>query len=148
MPAGAAAIPVQNYHVTLVFIGEAEAAEVKAAIGGLRFEPIALYTLGYGHFSQKLFYLGIRPVAELLGLQKSLVSALCQARVPVDTRSFVPHITLARASQPWRQDETETCINRPVTAHSWRAEGYSLFCSELRPSGVCYTEIVKFPALS
>lgn len=99
---GARWMDVENYHITLRFIGDVEghvADEICNALDRVRRPAFQLRLSGVGAFGSKKphsIYAGAAPSPELAALQGE-VERICQRiGLPAETRKFVPHVTLAR----------------------------------------------------
>ena len=99
---GARWIDVENYHLTLRFIGDVEghvADEVANALDRVHRPAFSLTLSGVGAFGQKkphAVWAGVAPSPDLNALQAE-VERICQRLgVPTDPRKFTPHVTLAR----------------------------------------------------
>ncbi len=99
---GARWIDVENYHLTLRFIGDVEghvADEVAIALDRVRRPSFTLTLSGVGAFGSKKphsIYASVAASPDLAALQGE-IERICQRRgVPSDPRKFVPHVTLAR----------------------------------------------------
>ncbi len=100
-----------NYHLTLAFIGEVDesvAAEIDEALFGIHAPAFELELAGVGQFDRngrtKVLWAGVRPNPALEHLQEKVHAALSQRRLPVETRRFRPHVTLARLNAQAAQD--------------------------------------------
>ena len=98
-PPGAALVPPDRLHLTLHFIGNVAPAQLAALAAGMRlpFEPFEL------HFGQAAAWPGgtavLRPDATppaLLRLHGRLAAALAALELPVESRPYQAHVTLAR----------------------------------------------------
>ena len=99
---GARWIDVENYHLTLRFIGDVEghlADEIANALDRVRRPSFPLTLSGVGAFGGKkpnTVYAGVAPSADLNALQGE-IDRICQRLgLPADARKFTPHVTLAR----------------------------------------------------
>lgn len=99
---GARWIDVENYHLTLRFIGDVDgplADEIANALDRVRRAPFTLTLAGVGAFGSKKphsVYAGLRPSPDLTALQGE-IDRICQRLgVSADQRKFTPHVTLAR----------------------------------------------------
>ncbi|BDA86676.1 RNA 2',3'-cyclic phosphodiesterase [Aureimonas sp. SA4125] len=103
-------IDVENYHLTLRFVGDVEsrlADELVAALDRVERPGFELSLSGVGAFGSKKphsFYAGVAPSAPLEALQGDIDRICRRLGLPSDSRKFVPHVTLARLRQP-RIDE-------------------------------------------
>lgn len=100
---GARWIDVENYHITLRFIGDVDgqtaddvAGELDRLSNALRF-PIRLTHLGiFGGDKPRSLYAGVEPSDALTRLQAAHERVLQRAGLAPEGRKFVPHVTLAR----------------------------------------------------
>jgi 2'-5' RNA ligase len=97
----ASTVRPENYHITLHFLGNVEAAmadcaaRVAQSVQGRAFE-LTLDQPGHFYKSQ-VFWLGCRQVPPaLLALQQQLGEALQTCGYQPETRPFAPHVTLMR----------------------------------------------------
>jgi 2'-5' RNA ligase len=99
---GARWIDVENYHITLRFIGDIEghlADEIANKLDRVHRPSFQLRLAGVGAFGSKKphsIYAGVENSSELSALQGE-IDRICQRLgVPSDPRKFTPHVTLAR----------------------------------------------------
>ena len=99
---GARWIDVENYHITLRFVGDIDAPQADELINALdRIDrpPFLLNLASVGSFGSKKphsVWAGIEPSAELMALQGE-INRICQRiGLPPDPRKFSPHVTIAR----------------------------------------------------
>ena len=99
---GARWIDVENYHLTLRFIGDVEghvADEIANALDRVRRPPFSLALSGVGAFGSKkphAIWAGVAASPDLNALQAEIERICQRIGVPSDPRKFVPHVTLAR----------------------------------------------------
>lgn len=99
---GARWIDVENYHLTLRFIGDVEghvADEIANALDRVRRAPFSLALSGVGSFGSKkphAIWAGATPSPDLAALQAEIERICQRIGVPSDPRKFMPHVTLAR----------------------------------------------------
>ncbi|MBC2884157.1 RNA 2',3'-cyclic phosphodiesterase [Ochrobactrum sp. CM-21-5] len=99
---GARWIDVENYHITLRFIGDVEghvADEIAHALDRVRRPEFMLNLSGVDAFGSKKphsIYAGVSPSPELNALQAEIERICQRLRIPADPRKFTPHVTLAR----------------------------------------------------
>ncbi|WP_099866973.1 RNA 2',3'-cyclic phosphodiesterase [Pararhizobium haloflavum] len=99
---GARWIDVENYHITLRFIGDVSgptADEVVNAFDRIRRKEFQLRLQGIGSFGSKKphsIWAGVTPTAELMALQGEMERICQRLGLPPDPRKFKPHVTLAR----------------------------------------------------
>lgn len=90
-------------HLTLRFIGEVDrntARDIAAALAGLRHPPVEVTLAGFGAFASRgrpnALWVGVQPLDAVAALHRKVEQALVRAGIPPESRSFHPHITLAR----------------------------------------------------
>lgn len=99
---GARWIDVENYHLTLRFIGDVDghvADEIVNAFDRINRTGFDLMLSGVGAFGSKKphsIYAGVAPSPELNALQGEIDRTCSRAGAPSDQRKFVPHVTLGR----------------------------------------------------
>ena len=130
-------IPPPNLHLTLAFLG-ATAVDVAPRLLHVMREarPVAcnLHLDQFGYFaSGKILWLGsTHPVPALVHFQKRLSTGLRQAGFPTESRSFRPHVTLARDCV-----RPNLAGQEPVSV-DWRGGEFALVTSLNVPGGVRY----------
>ena len=90
----------ENLHLTLAFLGETQQEE--AAIQAIRNTDSASFLLQFsqpGNFDN-LYWAGITLSPALSALQERLVRNLSAQGFSLESRQYVPHITLCRNYQP------------------------------------------------
>ncbi|MDG3577417.1 RNA 2',3'-cyclic phosphodiesterase [Rhizobium sp. YJ-22] len=99
---GARWIDVENYHITLRFIGDVDgrtADEIVDRLDRIDRPEFQLSMTGIGSFGGKKphsVWAGVTPAPEMFALQAE-IERLCQRLgLPPDPRKFTPHVTLAR----------------------------------------------------
>lgn len=102
---GARWIDVENYHITLRFIGdidEGSACEVHEALERIR-RPAFTVTLNrldaFGGDRPRAIVATAKPNQPLLELQAEQERLMRRLGMPGENRKFVPHVTLARLKQ-------------------------------------------------
>ena len=142
--AGAArgrAVPAANLHLTLVFLGEVEAARIASlhrAAGKVGARAFNLTLDQVGSFARAgVAWAGCARVPQpLLDLQSTLERELEAEGFASEARRFSPHLTLARriaAAVPLA----------PVTPVSWRATAFALVQSGGNRGG--YATLAQWP---
>ena len=99
---GARWIDVENYHLTLRFIGDVEghvADEIANALDRVHRPAFSLALSGVGAFGSKKphsIWAGATASPDLAALQGEIERICQRIGVAADPRKFVPHVTLAR----------------------------------------------------
>jgi RNA 2',3'-cyclic 3'-phosphodiesterase len=95
----------QDLHITLAFLGNADAAKLKASNELVQSEvsKIASFELEIDHLgifgrkdSPRIFWAGLKDSTRLAETRNHVFSACHKAGFKLETRPFSPHITLAR----------------------------------------------------
>jgi len=103
---GARWIDVENYHLTLRFIGDVEghvADEVANALDRVRRHEFTLSLTGVGAFGSRKphsLWAGVSASPDLMALQAEIERICQRLGLPSDPRKFTPHVTIARLRQP------------------------------------------------
>lgn len=99
---GARWIDVENYHITLRFIGDidhATARDVYATLGQIRRSPftVTLEALdSFGGGRPRAIIAKAKPAQPLVELQAEQERLMRRIGIPPEPRKFTPHVTLAR----------------------------------------------------
>ncbi len=142
-------------HVTLKFLGEAEAIRLDALyqtalVAAAGVAPFKLVVEGAGTFrargEARVLWLGVRDEdGQLARLQFRLDKECVYVGFPRETRPFEPHVTLARLRPRWRGDDlrelSETHRDTPFGPYAFQVTRFSLMRSELGPGAPRYTPI-------
>jgi 2'-5' RNA ligase len=125
-PTSAAPVRTEQLHVTLHFLGNIARIRLPELVAGLavRFAP---FELGFGH--TEVWHGGIAVLAPdvvpapLLALHGALGEALERLGLPLETRPYRPHVTLARRAGP----DPGPLQGPPI---AWKVDGYALMESK------------------
>ncbi|MDP9071484.1 MAG: hypothetical protein M3N68_09425 [Actinomycetota bacterium] len=120
-----------QWHVTLRFLGQVDAAVAGEAFRGIEppaGEPVAALGPATGRFGSRVLH---APVGGLEGLAAATVAATVGVGQPPPERSFTGHVTLARARRP-RGVDLRPLAGIPV-AGGWVVRQLTLVAS--RPGG-------------
>ena len=99
---GARWIDVENYHITLRFIGDVEghvADEIANALDRVHRSSFSLTLSGVGAFGGRkphAVWAGVSASPDLNALQGEIERICQRLGLPSDPRKFMPHVTLAR----------------------------------------------------
>lgn len=137
-------VPPDQMHVTLHFIGEAEAKPVIAALGTIEHPAFTITISSIGQFKGiggAVLWAGVNRSPELASLHAMLGRKLATTGYKPESRSYKPHITLARCnsvSRPLLADFIAThdsllIPNIPVIA-------FTLYSSDLSQGGPVYRQ--------
>jgi len=99
---GARWIDVENYHVTLRFLGDVDertASEAAELLDGVARDPVHVTIAELGVFGgdrPRSLIAKVQPNSELTELQAEHERLMRRAGLPPEGRKFTPHVTLAR----------------------------------------------------
>ena len=138
-------VPEENFHLTLVFIGETR--RVNDCIDIFRnvtrlagTGPLALSLNGIGSFKARrghTWWAGIDDSPALSSLAQCLADELRSAGLGIEKRSFKPHITLGRSVI------TSRPVNLELPRLSFSVPAISLMRSDLSGGHPVYTELAS-----
>ncbi len=123
-------------HITLAFFGEVDetaAQELDTGLAGISCKPFDLAIKGTGHFGRaapRILWMGVEPHPSLLLLAKSCERAARRTGLPMETRNFSPHVTMAYLGET-RLDRLLSFERRLALFRSpgWRADRFCLYSS-------------------
>ena len=131
-------VPMQNFHVTLAFLGEVkDPEEVIKVMDSLEAESSRMSFDGYGFFGDA-FWIGIKTNQKLKKYAAELKKSLTEAGLPCDKSKFEPHVTLIRKVSYRTQQKLPDV---PLRAAGMTVKRISLMKSERGKNGMVYTEI-------
>jgi 2'-5' RNA ligase len=99
---GARWIDVENYHITLRFIGDVDgrtADEIVERLDRIDRPEFEIRLDGIGSFGSKKphsVWAGVTPTPDMFALQAEIERICQRIGLPPDPRKFTPHVTLAR----------------------------------------------------
>ena len=132
-------LPVENLHVTLRFLGDADVDEVADALDQVQF-PAATARLGpaIDVLAERSLVLPVTGVDDLAQVVRSATSALGTER---DRRRFVGHLTVARLARRARPSRS---AGRPFDAR-FDVTDVALVASTLTDTGAVYETVATWP---
>jgi 2'-5' RNA ligase len=148
----------EGMHVTLKFLGHAIAdsdteklAAARAKLAEVQLEaPVEMGYRGVGFFPNarrpQVFWCGIQASANLAPLAADIERALEPLGIPRESRTFVPHLTLAR----FKASEGVNALAGEAEKLAGREFGFAretefhLFESKLKPGGAQHQKIASF----
>ena len=113
---GARWIDVENYHITLRFIGDVDnrtADEIVDRLDRIDRPEFELSLTGTGSFGSKKphsVFAGVSPCEEMVALQGEIERICQRIGLPPDPRKFTPHVSLARLRSS-RVDDVVTYLS-------------------------------------
>jgi 2'-5' RNA ligase len=147
-------VPAENLHVTLKFIGNVDAGKlqaIRAALGEVRSgSAVELRFRGLGFFPNekraRVLWAGIEASPNLARLAGEIEARLEESGIPRETRTFAPHLTLARFDPPGISEGLRSAVSKNATREfGMMGSGeFHLFESKTRPTGAEYTRLSSF----
>jgi len=148
-------VPVDNLHVTLAFLGDAEDAQLEQLHHELEAIVLPSFDLGFdglgsiGGSSTKILYARIADSAGLTDLHRQVRRAAHHAQIVLARQRYKPHVTLARFGRgaSWREAEQ---LDRFIAAHaaitlpSFCVTGFSLYQSRLHRDGAIHDQLAQY----
>lgn len=146
--------PIESQHVTLKFLGWADASAldrvaVVCAEAVADRSPLKLALTGLGSFPSRrrmrVLWVGLDdPGASLVDLAKKLDQGFEPLGFEPEKRDFTPHLTLARFKMPVRLDEPLPEIS-VTKLPAFEVAELRLYRSHLSPRGARYEVLREFP---
>ncbi|NOX96156.1 MAG: RNA 2',3'-cyclic phosphodiesterase [Alphaproteobacteria bacterium] len=129
---------VENFHLTLAFIGDADRHGLGAAIDALSEIEAPDFNLrlsGVGLFGSRkprAIWVGITPSTDLMHLQRKVDGALRRKGIELETRKFIPHVTLAYLKGARRDEVANYCVmNELFSTEEFPVRQFHLYSSIL-----------------
>ena len=147
-------VPVENLHLTLVFLGtlpERQVEDIDLAFRQVRAPGFELALSGLGLFGgakPRVVYAGAAESAGLRHLQAKVETAARGAGFDEPARRFVPHVTLARVQERGaeaRRLEEAVARRGGYVSARFGVEDFRLYRSYLAAGGSAYEELACYP---
>ena len=143
-------LPPQNYHLTLVFLGDVESVKISALqfaierkLESTKAVPLTISAITPFPFSRpRIAAALVKQTPELLSLQSDVTNCVRKNGITLERRRFVPHVTLGRLKP--RAGKTVDFKVRNILL-SGIADSVTLFQSELTPDRAIHTPLAEIP---
>jgi 2'-5' RNA ligase len=138
----------ENLHLTLVFLGEIIEPRIPIIERVMDEVPVPKLNLNFDHVGcfrrdgGDIWWIGIQKNDALFRMQKRLNQKLLDAGFSLESRSFKPHLTLARQMRSAKEIDREWLLSAPF---STKANEISLMISERINGRLTYSELYKAP---
>jgi len=146
-------VPAENWHITLLFLGEvtsATAAALRPRIAAVSrtTPPFSLRLENWGAFPNdrkaKILWVGVAGEREPLARLARALRETAADIVPLEKgKSFVPHITLTRKAPV--QNVAAFNERWPLRTKDWQVTQMHLYISHLSPRGARYEIWESYP---
>lgn len=144
-----------QFHLTLVFLGEVPGPVLEAAHDGflaLRAAPFPLALKGIGHFGgerPRAVWAGVAPSKALMRLHAKADHIARRAGCPLESRRFLPHVTLGRFAPPALAEamtlERAIAEGAAFATAPWQVTELTLWQSHLGPKGPRHEVLATYP---
>ena len=143
-------LPPENYHLTLVFLGDVESVKISALQLTLEqklestkaLTPTISAITPFPFSRPRIAAALVEHTTELLRLQSDVANCVRKCGITPEHRRFVPHVTLGRLKP--HAGKTIDFQARNILS-SGIADSVTLFQSELTPDGAIHTALVEIP---
>jgi len=149
---GARWIDVENYHITLRFIGDiddATARDVHSSLEQIKRKPfeVTIETLGsFGGDKPRAIVARAKPATPLVELQAQQERLLRRIGIPPEPRKFTPHVTLARLRAASSMAVADYLSSRGYfLSRRFEARRFVLFSSRASTGGGPYVVEAAYP---
>jgi 2'-5' RNA ligase len=153
---GARAVPLEQLHLTLKFIGDVESGmlqDIKEALTEITTPPFSICLKSVGHFpprgTPRVLWVGVDPVNEAIILRNRIEKVLFDVGIPRETRKFSPHVTLARLKDsPLQRVARFLAGNSLFESPPFTVHEFLLYSSTISRRGAIHTVQACYPLKS
>ena len=148
---GARWINVENYHITLRFIGDVDWPTARAAaelLGDVHRAPFQVTLEGLGAFGgdkPRAIVAKVQPSVALVELQAEHERIMRRIGIPPEPRKFTPHVTLARLRGAAGMAVADYLSHRGFLSRRFMAERFVLFSARDSVGGGPYIAEEVYP---
>lgn len=141
----------EDLHVTLHFLGQQNTGDIAQALRKVRARPASLHLTDRGSFSlgrgRCVLWVGVESAPALRALHSLIGEALVPTGVTLESRPWIPHITIARLGFDVPHAVERDFLRQPPAAdvQGFECRSFALFTSETRADGARYRVLESFP---
>ena len=142
----------EQLHLTLAFLGGTDIEvipQLAEELSTVRFAPFNLTISGTSFFRYRIFYLDLNNSVALNTLKKQIDESVFKiSGLEPSTKTFIPHITLARFKQrlSLKKYEALTHAFEPVLPVSFAVNKFLLYESKTYSSGAVHSKLKEINA--
>lgn len=145
--------PKEKIHITIKFIGDIDDAQIPELECELQkvAESISSFNLKFSKFGlfkkhgiPSILWAGINESNELCNLHFEVQKILTKLGFEIEKRKFKPHLTLLRFKKEKVISNINSILNKNISQIKFGVSVFTLFKSELKPSGSDYSVIKIF----
>lgn len=145
-------VPSANRHLTLKFIGQVDAEAVQDIVdklGRVESRPVMVVLRGLHVFPSnrrpRILVAAVEPDEVLATLHRDIEQVLQEIGIPRETKSYRPHITVARLKHERPERIREFMREKsPSVVAAFVASRFRLYESMLKPTGAAYSVRSEF----
>ncbi len=143
--------PPDNYHLTLVFLGEQSRhmlEDLDMALDRFHAPPVTVQIAGLGLFGGMKpdnLHATVRPDPALMDLQARLERLVRRTGIEIARRKFIPHVTLAYLRMANADLELAVARDMGFTTEPFAPDAVSLFRVHQGKRGNSYDVIARYP---
>lgn len=143
----ARAVPFEQLHLTLKFIGEVEGSrflDIQDALQEIRLQKFSLALRGVEVFAPRgtprILWAGVEPVQPAVKLRNAIEKTLAAIDIPRDKKKYTPHLTLARLKNcPADRLHQFLAGNAFFQSSEFAVASFHLYKSQLTPKGALHS---------
>lgn len=149
--AGARWQSAEQMHLTLLFLGNMDNERLSAVCEAARHISLTAFDLnvtGLGYFGQphapRYLWAGVEPKTPVISLHSAIKNQMESLGFTTDSRTFCPHITLARFKP---QSDSVECLlaeQSETLFGSFQVDQFVLFETQQESAGSVYTVLERF----
>jgi RNA 2',3'-cyclic 3'-phosphodiesterase len=147
---GVRVISIDELHLTVHYLGEADLEKVRTALQSITAEPLPLVIKGVGQFDgakgSTVVWAGVEPSEALNQLHEAIGQALAPIGFTPEKRAYFPHVTLARCDASTSPDLVASIIVAASSQYAaGRIESFTLYSSAFVDGVPRYNAEATFP---